>query len=97
MKTHPSSALLHVRLKRSSLCGFLRTRIQKNHDLIRSKKVCIQIVPSGCGVKAEIVSRRHFRKPSLGFMDKADMCLILFGGIERYDSKRWLAVIGPTA
>src|SRR5256712_4595312 len=97
MKAHPGSAMLHVRLKRSSLCGLFRTRIKKHHYLIRSKKVGIQIVPIGCSVKGEIVFRRHFRKPSLGFTYKADMCLILFGGIERYDSKRWLAAIGAKA
>jgi hypothetical protein len=51
-------------------------------------------VPIGCSVEAEIVFRRHFWKPSLGFMHKADMRLILFGGKERYDSKLRLAGIG---
>src|SRR5260370_42625491 len=94
MKAHPSSAMLHVRLKRSSWCRFFRTRIQKNHYLILSENVCIQIVPVGCGVKAEIVFRRHFRKPSLGFMYKADMRLVLLAREERYDSELWLAVSG---
>src|SRR6266851_3696565 len=94
MKAHPSSAMLHVRLKRSALRRFFRTRIQKHHDLIRSKKVGIQIVPIGCGVEAEAVFRRHFRKPPLGFMDKADMCRIFFGGKERYHSEPWLPVLG---
>ena len=81
--------MLHVRLKRGSLCGFLGTRIQKNHYLISREKVCIQIAPIGCGVEAEMVFRRHFREPSLGFMYKADMSLILFARIERDHSKRW--------
>ena len=89
--------MLHVRLKRGALCGVFWTRIEKNHDLIRSKKAGIQIVPVGCGVIAELVFRRDFRKPSLGFLYKADVCLILLGGIERNDPKRWLAVIGAKA
>src|SRR2546427_5380446 len=94
MKAHPSAALLHVRLKRSALCGFFGAGVQKHHYLIRSKKVCIEIVPIGRGVEAEVIFRRDFRKPSLGFMDKADMRLILFAGIERDHSKRWLVVMG---
>src|SRR6266850_1512407 len=79
--------MLHVRLKRSSLCRIFGTSIQKNNHLIFGKKVRIQILPIGCGVIAEIVFRCHFRKPSVGFMYKADMRLILFGGKERYDSE----------
>src|SRR2546428_4995483 len=93
MKAHPSAALLHVRLKRGALWGFFGARVQKHHYLIRSKKVCIEIVPIGRGVEAEVIFRRDFRKPSLGFMDKADMRLILFGGKERDHSERCLAVM----
>src|SRR6267143_1261370 len=73
-----------------SLGEVLGTRIQEHHDLIRRKSVCIQIVPIGRGIKGEMVFRRHRRKPSLGFTDKADMGRILFGGIERDHSKLWL-------
>src|SRR5439155_17748189 len=40
-------------------------------------------------VKAELVLRRHFRKPSLGFADKADMRRIFLGGIERDHPELW--------
>jgi hypothetical protein len=86
--------VLHVGLKRSSLRGIFRTRIQKDDDLIIGEKIWIHFLPIGCGVKAEIVFRRHLRKPSLGFMYEADMCRILFRGKERYDSELWLSGIG---
>src|SRR5213594_4037391 len=44
-----------------------------------------------------MVFRRHFREPSLGFMYKADMWRILFGGKERDHAKRRLAVMGAEA
>src|ERR1700720_1940019 len=94
MKAHPGSAVLHVRLKRGSLGRIFRTRIEKYDHLVLGKKIRIQIPPIGCGVKAEIVFRRHFRKPSLGFMQKADVRLVLFAGEERDDSELWLAVNG---
>src|SRR5882762_10314591 len=95
MKAHPGSAMLHVRLKRSSLCRFFRTRIQKHHYLISRKKVCLPVVPIGCGVIAEIVWRRLFRNPSLGFPEKADMGLIILAGRERDHSRRGLAPTLP--
>src|SRR2546425_9671982 len=55
------------------------------------EKVGIQIVPIGSGVEAEMVFHRHCRKPSLGFMDKADVCRILFGGKERDHPERRLS------
>src|SRR5207245_8055676 len=94
MRAPPRATLLQVRLKRSALCGFFGAGVQKHHYLIGSKKVRIEIVPIGRGVKAEMIFRRDFRKPSLGFTDKGDMCLILFGGKERDHSVRWLAFIG---
>ena len=39
VKAHPGSAMLHVRLKRSSLCRIFGTSIQKNDHLIFGKKV----------------------------------------------------------
>ena len=86
--------MLHVGLECSSLRRDFRARIQKDYNLIFREKVRIQIVPIGCGVKAEIVFRRHLRKPPLGFMHEADMCRILFGGKERYDFELWLPIIG---
>src|SRR5438445_13529157 len=93
MKAHPSAALLHVRLKRSALCGFFGAGVQKHHYLIRSKKVCIEIVAIGRGVKAEMIFGRDFLKPSLGFTDKGELCLMLCGDKERAHPERWLAVM----
>ena len=76
MKAHPRAAVLHVRLKRGALCRVFGTRVQKHHDLIFGQESRIQIVPVGCGVEAEVVLRRHLRKPSLGFVQEADMRLI---------------------
>jgi hypothetical protein len=90
MKAHPCAAVLHVRLKRRALCRIVRTRVEEHHDLVSRKEGGVQIAPVGGGVKAEMVFRRHFRKPSLGFPDKADMCRIFLGGIERDYPERWL-------
>ena len=54
-------------------------------------------MPVGCSVKAEVVFRRYFRKPSLGFMYEADVRLVRSGGIERDHSKVWLAATGRGA
>ena len=82
--------MLHVRLKRSSLYRFFRARIETNHDLILSEKVCIQILPIGCGVKAEMVFRCHLGKPTLGFMQEADVSGIFFAGKECDHAERRL-------
>src|SRR5438132_10869331 len=97
MKAHPGSAMLHVRLKRSSLCRVFRTGIQKNHDLILSEKVRIQIVPIRRGVIAEMVFGRRLRKPALDLMQEADVCRIFFARVERDHAKRRLAPTGGQA
>jgi len=94
VKAHPPSALLHVPLKRSALRGVFRPGIEKDHHLIRSKEVRIQITPIGCGVEAEIVFRGHLRKPALGFVQEADVCRILFARKERDDSESRLPAAG---
>src|SRR5882762_1855532 len=92
MKPHPRPTMLHVRPERTALYGVLRTRIEKNHDLILRKKVRVQIAPMGRGVIAEIVFRRHLRKPYLGFTQETDMRRIFLAGEERDHAKLWLDV-----
>jgi hypothetical protein len=86
--------MVHVLFKGSTLGRIFGTSIQKDNDLIFGKKVRIQILPVGCALIAEIVFRGHFRKPSVGFLNKADMRLILFGGKKSYDSELRVAAIG---
>src|SRR2546423_10221153 len=94
MKAHPRSAMFHVALKRSALSGIFGTSIEKDHDLIGREKARIQILPIGCGVEAEIVLRRHLRKPPLGFMNEADVRLVLLGGKERDHSESRFGGVG---
>jgi hypothetical protein len=91
MKAHPRAAMLHVGLKRGALCGLFGARVQKHDHLIRGKKITVQVVPIGCGVEREMVSRRHFGKPAAGFIDKADVGRVQLGGIERdnFERGRW--------
>src|SRR5690349_25115301 len=97
MKAHPGSAVFHVRLKRSALCGVFGTRIPKNHHLVPREKVRVQVLPVGCGVKPKIVLRRHLRKPSLGLMDEADVRRILLGGEKRDHAELRLAATDAQA
>src|SRR2546426_6722650 len=92
MKAHPGPAMLHVRLERGALGGIVGARIQKYHDLIRGEKVGLEVVPIGCGIEGEMVSRRHFRKPAPGFSDEADMGRIFLGRVERDDFEGWRCV-----
>ena len=86
--------MIHVLFKRSTLGRIFGTSIQKNNHLIFGKKVRIQILPVGRALIAEIVFRGNFRKPSIGFMNKANMRLILFGGKKSYDSELRVAAVG---
>src|SRR5207249_8440259 len=95
VKAHPGAAMLHVRLKRRSLGRIFGTRIEKHHDLVVRKKASVQIAPAGGRVKAELVLRRHFRKPSLGFPDKADMRRIFLGGIDAITLNFGLLALTP--
>ena len=78
----------------STLRGIFGARIEKHHDLILRKKVGVQVAPIRRGVEPEMVFRRHLRKPTLGFMNEADVCLILLGGEEPNHAKRWRVAIG---
>src|SRR6185312_16015456 len=93
MKSHPGAATLHVCLKCGALRGVFRTRVQKHHDLIRRKKIRVQVLPVRCGVEREVIARRHLWKPAPSLVHKTDVRRVLLGGVERdsFEARRWSA------
>src|SRR4051812_15302916 len=93
MKAHPRSAVLHVRLERRPLRRIFGTGIQKQHDLVARENVLIEFAPIGRRIEAEVVLRRGLRKPSNGFVDKADVRLVFPGRKERKHAKGGPAIM----
>src|SRR5579863_4691432 len=96
MKAHPGAAAFHILLESRALSWNLRSRIEKNDDLVMRKELCIQIAPIGCRIIRKIIFQRHFRKPLVGFMDETDMGQIIFAGVKGNDIKSRNAVCVKT-
>src|SRR5277367_6776502 len=76
MKSHPASAFLHILFKGFSLSGTIWPGVKENHNLVLGKEFFIQIVPVIRGIISEMIGSRHFWKPSIGFMNKTNMCQV---------------------
>ena len=82
MKTHPGATIIDVPFKCRTLRILLRPAIEKEHYVIISEEMIIEVIPVIGRIIAEAMLRRYLGKLSIGLVHEADVCGIVLRGIE---------------
>src|SRR5688572_23430308 len=94
MEAHPGPALFHILAEGVPLRRCIWSCIEEDNHLISGQEIRIHITPVVSGIVGKIVLFCFGSKPTVGFMYKTDMCLVMQGCIKTDHLKGFSFLLG---